>query len=86
MALLYFYMVSAWGGNVFIKKLIPLHVFVLLLMGKFSWPIETSFKMPHFWKKNYSEIRQVINCQKTKHSLLLTMTFWLSLINLLLAQ
>lgn len=29
-------MVSAWGGYVFIINLIPLHVFVLLLMGRFS--------------------------------------------------
>ncbi len=28
--------VSAWGGYVFIINLIPLHVFVLLLMGRFS--------------------------------------------------
>ncbi|XP_065194399.1 dolichyl-diphosphooligosaccharide--protein glycosyltransferase subunit STT3B-like [Sycon ciliatum] len=32
----YFYMVSAWGGYVFIINLIPLHVFFLLLMGRFS--------------------------------------------------
>ncbi|XP_071155051.1 dolichyl-diphosphooligosaccharide--protein glycosyltransferase subunit STT3B-like [Mytilus edulis] len=35
-ALSYFYMVSAWGGYVFIINLIPLHVFVLLLMGRYS--------------------------------------------------
>lgn len=35
-ALSYLYMVSAWGGYVFIINLIPLHVFVLLLMGRFS--------------------------------------------------
>ncbi|KAF8005203.1 hypothetical protein HF325_000660 [Metschnikowia pulcherrima] len=35
-ALLYFYMVSAWGGYVFITNLIPLHVFVLLLMGRYT--------------------------------------------------
>ena len=28
--------VSAWGGYVFIINLIPLHVFVLVLMGRFS--------------------------------------------------
>jgi len=28
--------VSAWGGYVFIINLVPLHVFVLLLMGRFS--------------------------------------------------
>ncbi|EEC17161.1 oligosaccharyl transferase, putative, partial [Ixodes scapularis] len=35
-ALSYFYMVSAWGGYVFIINLIPLHVFVLLIMNRFS--------------------------------------------------
>ena len=35
-ALSYFYMVSAWGGYVFIINLIPLHVFVLILMNRFS--------------------------------------------------
>ncbi|XP_028394405.1 dolichyl-diphosphooligosaccharide--protein glycosyltransferase subunit STT3B-like [Dendronephthya gigantea] len=35
-ALAYFYMVSAWGGYVFIINLIPLHVFFLLFMGRFS--------------------------------------------------
>ncbi|VVT47089.1 uncharacterized protein SAPINGB_P001537 [Magnusiomyces paraingens] len=35
-AVFYFYMVSAWGGYVFITNLIPLHVFVLLLMGRYT--------------------------------------------------
>lgn len=35
-ALFYFYMVAAWGGYVFITNMIPLHVFVLILMGRFS--------------------------------------------------
>lgn len=35
-ALFYFYMVAAWGGYVFITNMIPLHVFVLLLMGRYS--------------------------------------------------
>ncbi|KAI9594944.1 Oligosaccharyl transferase STT3 subunit-domain-containing protein [Syncephalis fuscata] len=35
-AIAYFYMVSTWGGYVFPINLIPLHVFVLLLMGRFS--------------------------------------------------
>ncbi|KAI9554306.1 hypothetical protein GHT06_019578 [Daphnia sinensis] len=42
-ALSYFYMVSAWGGYVFIINLIPLHVFVLLLMGRFSNRIYTAY-------------------------------------------
>jgi len=32
----YFYMVSAWGGYVFIINLIPLHVLVLLVSGRYS--------------------------------------------------
>ncbi|KAI9506329.1 dolichyl-diphosphooligosaccharide--protein glycosyltransferase subunit STT3 [Coemansia spiralis] len=35
-AVFYFYMVSAWGGYVFIINLIPLHVFALLVMGRYS--------------------------------------------------
>eukprot|EP00126_Sphaerothecum_destruens_P015618 Sdes_comp9647_c0_seq1m1141 len=42
-ALSYFYMVSAWGGYVFIINLIPLHVFVLLLMGRYSPRLYTSY-------------------------------------------
>ena len=38
--------VSAWGGYVFIINLIPLHVFVLILMGKYSNRIYTG--MPYF--------------------------------------
>lgn len=35
-ALFYFYMVSAWGGYVFITNIIPLHVFLLILMGRYN--------------------------------------------------
>jgi dolichyl-diphosphooligosaccharide--protein glycosyltransferase len=35
-ALFYGYMVSAWGGYVFITNLLPLHAFALLCMGRFS--------------------------------------------------
>ncbi|XP_033624220.1 dolichyl-diphosphooligosaccharide--protein glycosyltransferase subunit STT3B-like [Asterias rubens] len=42
-SLSYFYMVSAWGGYVFIINLIPLHVCVLLLMGRFSYRIYVAF-------------------------------------------
>lgn len=42
-ALSYFYMVSAWGGYVFIINLIPLHVFFLLLMGRFSHRIYVAY-------------------------------------------
>jgi dolichyl-diphosphooligosaccharide---protein glycosyltransferase len=42
-ALFYGYMVSAWGGYVFITNLIPLHVFVLLAMGRFSPRVYVSY-------------------------------------------
>ncbi|CRK87989.1 CLUMA_CG001775, isoform A [Clunio marinus] len=42
-ALSYFYMVSAWGGYVFIINLIPLHVFVLLIMNRYSHRLFTSY-------------------------------------------
>ena len=35
--------VSAWGGYVFIINLIPLHVFVLLLMGRYSARVYTAY-------------------------------------------
>lgn len=42
-ALFYGYMVSAWGGYVFITNLIPLHVFVLVAMGRFSPRLYVSY-------------------------------------------
>ena len=42
-ALFYFWMVSAWGGYVFITNLIPLHVFTLILMGRFSTRIYVAY-------------------------------------------
>ncbi|PVU89651.1 hypothetical protein BB561_005245 [Smittium simulii] len=42
-ALFYFYMVSAWGGYVFIINMIPLHVFTLLLMGRYNNDIYVSY-------------------------------------------
>ena len=42
-ALSYFYMVSAWGGYVFIINLIPLHVFALILMNRFSHRIYVAY-------------------------------------------
>lgn len=35
-AMSYFYMVSSWGGYSFVINMIPLHVFGLLCMGRFS--------------------------------------------------
>ncbi|RNA39771.1 dolichyl-diphosphooligosaccharide-- glycosyltransferase subunit STT3A [Brachionus plicatilis] len=35
-AVAYFYMVSSWGGYVFLINLIPLHVLVLMIVGRFS--------------------------------------------------
>lgn len=42
-ALCYFYMVSAWGGYVFITNLIPVHVFCLLLMGRYSAKVYVAY-------------------------------------------
>ncbi|RSH86444.1 oligosaccharyl transferase stt3 subunit [Apiotrichum porosum] len=35
-ALFYGWMVAAWGGYVFITNMVPLHVFVLILMGRYN--------------------------------------------------
>ena len=42
-AFCYFYMVSAWGGYVYIINLIPLHVFCLLLMGRYEHKLYVSY-------------------------------------------
>ncbi|KJX95826.1 putative oligosaccharyl transferase stt3 subunit protein [Zymoseptoria brevis] len=42
-ALIYGYMVSAWGGYVFITNLLPLHAFVLICMGRFSGRLYVSY-------------------------------------------
>eukprot|EP01137_Pigoraptor_chileana_P016397 Opistho-2@5843 len=42
-ALAYFYMVSAWGGYVFIINLIPLHVLTLLITGRFSHRVYVAY-------------------------------------------
>ncbi|KAL2444697.1 Dolichyl-diphosphooligosaccharide-protein glycosyltransferase subunit stt3 [Exophiala dermatitidis] len=42
-ALFYGYMVSAWGGYVFITNLIPLHAFALILMGRYSSRLYISY-------------------------------------------
>jgi dolichyl-diphosphooligosaccharide--protein glycosyltransferase len=42
-ALFYGYMVSAWGGYVFITNLLPLHAFVLICMGRYSARLYASY-------------------------------------------
>ncbi|MCJ1363512.1 oligosaccharyl transferase stt3 subunit [Acarospora aff. strigata] len=42
-ALFYGYMVSAWGGYVFITNLLPLHTFVLIVMGRYSPRLYVSY-------------------------------------------
>merc|ERR1719431_337957 len=39
----YFYMVSSWGGYVFLINLIPLHVLVLMVAGRFSHRIYIAY-------------------------------------------
>ncbi|CAF0756855.1 unnamed protein product [Didymodactylos carnosus] len=42
-AVAYFYMVSSWGGYVFLINLIPLHVLVLMITGHFSHRVYVSY-------------------------------------------
>ncbi|KAI4319255.1 hypothetical protein MLD38_032878 [Melastoma candidum] len=42
-ALGYFYMVSAWGGYVFIINLVPLYVLVLLVTGRYSMRLYVAY-------------------------------------------
>ncbi|XP_030386507.1 dolichyl-diphosphooligosaccharide--protein glycosyltransferase subunit STT3A [Scaptodrosophila lebanonensis] len=42
-ALAYFYMVSSWGGYVFLINLIPLHVLALMFTGRFSHRIYIAY-------------------------------------------
>ncbi|XP_015905208.1 dolichyl-diphosphooligosaccharide--protein glycosyltransferase subunit STT3A [Parasteatoda tepidariorum] len=39
----YFYMVSSWGGYVFLINLIPLHVLVLMITGRFSHRVYVAY-------------------------------------------
>ena len=39
----YFYMVSSWGGYVFLINIIPIHVFVLMVSGRFSHRIYIAY-------------------------------------------
>merc|ERR1719179_67993 len=39
----YFYMVSSWGGYVFLINIIPIHVFVLMISGRFSHRIYIAY-------------------------------------------
>jgi dolichyl-diphosphooligosaccharide---protein glycosyltransferase len=42
-AMSYFYMVSSWGGYSFVINMIPLHVFGLLCMGRYSHELYRSY-------------------------------------------
>ena len=42
-SLAYFYMVSSWGGYVFLINLIPLHVLVLMITGRFSHRVYVAY-------------------------------------------
>merc|ERR1712038_1085904 len=39
----YFYMVSSWGGYVFLINLIPMHVFTLMICGRFSHKVYVAY-------------------------------------------
>jgi dolichyl-diphosphooligosaccharide--protein glycosyltransferase len=42
-ALAYFYMVSSWGGYVFLINLIPMHVLALMVTGRFSHRVYVAY-------------------------------------------
>jgi dolichyl-diphosphooligosaccharide--protein glycosyltransferase len=42
-SLAYFYMVSSWGGYVFLINLIPLHVLALMISGRFSHRVYVAY-------------------------------------------
>ncbi|CAH8454710.1 unnamed protein product [Heterobilharzia americana] len=42
-SLAYFYMVSSWGGYVFLINIIPIHVLILMLTGRFSSRLYTAY-------------------------------------------
>lgn len=46
-ALAYFYMVSSWGGYVFLINLIPLHVLTLMITGRFSHRIYVAYSITY---------------------------------------
>ena len=66
-AIAYFYMVSSWGGYVFLINLIPIHVFVLMIMGRFSHRIYVAYNilyclgifLKHFLKNLLKENRVI---------------------------
>lgn len=47
-ALAYFYMVSSWGGYVFLINLIPLHVLALICTGRFSHRVYIAYSTVFF--------------------------------------
>jgi dolichyl-diphosphooligosaccharide--protein glycosyltransferase len=47
-ALAYFYMVSSWGGYVFLINLIPMHVLALMATGRFSHRIYVAYSTVSF--------------------------------------
>ncbi|CAJ0593265.1 unnamed protein product [Cylicocyclus nassatus] len=49
-ALSYFYMVSAWGGYVFIINLIPLHVLALIIIGRYSSRLFVAYTTFYCWQ------------------------------------
>ena len=39
----YFYMVSSWGGYVFLINLIPMHVFTLMICGRYNHRVYVAY-------------------------------------------
>jgi dolichyl-diphosphooligosaccharide--protein glycosyltransferase len=59
-ALAYFYMVSSWGGYVFLINLIPLHVLALMFTGRFSHRIYVAYSTVNLYVSLIFEIEFVV--------------------------
>ncbi len=57
-SLAYFYMVSSWGGYVFLINLIPLHVLVLMITGRFGRRVYVAYSTVscrHYFAKDFDD-------------------------------
>lgn len=76
-ALAYFYMVSSWGGYVFLINLIPLHVVALLATGRFSHRIYVAYSILYCVGTILSMQISFVGFQPVQSSEHMLVSFWL---------
>lgn len=76
-ALAYFYMVSSWGGYVFLINLIPLHVLALLVTGRFSHRIYVAYSILYCVGTILSMQISFVGFQPVQSSEHMLVSFWL---------